>query len=326
MKISIIIPVYNVDRYLKKGLDSVLDQDLDSSDYEIICINDGSPDTCKTILLDYQQKHSNLVFIDQENQGVSVARNAGLNIAKGKYILFLDGDDSLYPNVLGALYENAYSNNLDLLYLQVDYFDEDDSFKGTFQLDCTEGEILSGFEHSRRGYIFGLYRRELINSIRFEEGIPIAEDALFNIMVHSVAKRVFYNSFPSYKYLIRKGSALNSDLLYSQKTFLGYLKAMDVLVQYINQNQDDFSKEQLEYFNRPLYKFSELVLTTSIIPLLSISRYRTFRKYIKEKKLTYLDFTVNKSVPFYSYHWMIFFSFHLLRSTKNKLKSTSNAN
>ena len=324
MKVSIIVPVYNLEKYLVRCLDSLLNQDLNETEYEIICINDGSTDDSWELLLEYQSKFSNIILVNQINKGVSVARNAGLNIAKGKYILFVDGDDSLYPNVLGALYENALSNNLDLLYLQIDYYNEGDSFIGTFHFDCNEDEVLSGFEYSRRGYIFGLYRRELINSIRFEEGISIAEDALFNIMVHAVAKRVFYKAFPSYKYLIRKGSALNSDVLYSEKTFLGYLKAMDVIVQYVNQKKDDFSKEQLEYFNRPLYKFIELVLTTSIVPLLSISRYRTFRNYIKEKKLMYLDITVIKLVPFYSYNWIIFFTYHLLRNTKNKLNKIIN--
>ena len=95
---------------------------------------------------------------------------------------------------------------------------------------------------------------------------------------------------------------------------------MDAIVQYVNQKKDDFSKEQLEYFNRPLYKFIELVLTTSIVPLLSISRYRTFRNYIKEKKLTYLDITVIKLVPFYSYHWIIFFSAYFLKKIRISMR------
>ena len=91
MKLSIIIPVYNVEKYLPKCLDSILNQSF--KDFEIICINDGSSDNSLKILEEYKDKR--IIIINKENAGSGVARNAGLEIAKGEYIFFVDGDDWL---------------------------------------------------------------------------------------------------------------------------------------------------------------------------------------------------------------------------------------
>lgn len=320
VKISIIVPIYNVEKYLEKCLDSLLNQDLSPNDYEIICVNDGSPDNSGQIVSNYTSQYSNIISLHQENQGVSVARNKGLELAKGEYILFVDGDDSLYPNVLETLYSNAQTKVLDLLYLQIDYFNENEVFTGSFQMDSDNGEILDGFHHQRRGYICGLYRKELIRTIRFEEDIPIAEDALFNIMVHSIAQRCSYLPVPAYRYLIRAGSALNSKVCGSEKTFLGYLKFMDFLANYINQKQETYTSKQLDYFNRPFFKIIEMSLLTNIIPTLSISRYSRLRKKMKENRLTHLNETIKKSVPFFGKPWLLFFSYYGLRKIYTKLK------
>ena len=97
-KISIIIPVYKVEEYLPACLDSVLAQTF--TDWEAICVNDGSPDNCGAILAEYAQKDSRIKVISQENQGVSVARNKALENAQGEYISFLDSDDELAPTFL----------------------------------------------------------------------------------------------------------------------------------------------------------------------------------------------------------------------------------
>lgn len=97
-KVSIIVPVYNVEEYLVKCLDSLVNQTL--KEIEIICINDGSTDNSLEILNTYAQKDSRITIIDKKNEGVSAARNTGLNISKGEYIMFVDSDDYLeLPNV-----------------------------------------------------------------------------------------------------------------------------------------------------------------------------------------------------------------------------------
>ena len=101
MKLSIIVPIYNVAPYLRKCMDSLLAQDI--LDYEIILVDDGSPDECPRICDAYAEKHSNIHVIHQENAGLSAARNTGVAKAQGDYIWFVDSDDYVEPNVLGVL-------------------------------------------------------------------------------------------------------------------------------------------------------------------------------------------------------------------------------
>jgi glycosyltransferase involved in cell wall biosynthesis len=110
-KISIIIPVYNVEKYLSRCLNSVLKQTF--NDWEAICINDESPDNCCKILDQFAKKDSRFKIITQKNQGVSISRNNGLKEAKGDYIYFLDSDDAMHPQLLDITYNLAKQKNAD---------------------------------------------------------------------------------------------------------------------------------------------------------------------------------------------------------------------
>ena len=101
--ISIIVPVYNVESYLRMCLDSLIVQTYDFSKMEVITINDGSTDGSLNILQEYHNKYENIIILDEENSGLSETRNKGMRIAKGKYILFLDSDDTLTPNSIENL-------------------------------------------------------------------------------------------------------------------------------------------------------------------------------------------------------------------------------
>lgn len=105
MVFSIIIPVYNVERYLRQCLDSCLDQDIPKSEYEIIIVNDGSPDNSQVIINEYALLYDNICVINKSNGGLSTARNAGLSIAKGNFIWFVDSDDSIVSNSLKYIYD-----------------------------------------------------------------------------------------------------------------------------------------------------------------------------------------------------------------------------
>jgi len=100
MFLSFIVPVYNAEIYLPDCLNSLLRQDIPHSDYEIICINDGSKDKSLAVMQDYQARFPNIQIIDKENGGVTTARNAGLAAAMGDYIWFVDSDDFIKENVL----------------------------------------------------------------------------------------------------------------------------------------------------------------------------------------------------------------------------------
>ena len=114
-KISVIVPVYNVADYLDTCLKSIAIQDIDTNDFEIIAVNDGSSDNSLDILEQLKEQFTNLKIITQKNQGLSGARNTGLDNASGTYILFVDADDYILPNVLKALCEKASKYNTDIL-------------------------------------------------------------------------------------------------------------------------------------------------------------------------------------------------------------------
>ena len=124
MDLSIIIPVYNVEKYIEKCLLSCIKQDISYEDYEIVVVNDGSPDNSITIVERIAKDYSNIRIINQENQGLSGARNTGMKHAKGNYIWFVDSDDYIEENCLGRIV--SYLNgDLDILQLQYRHVFED---------------------------------------------------------------------------------------------------------------------------------------------------------------------------------------------------------
>lgn len=116
MLLSIIVPVYNVEEYLVTCIQSLLDQDIANNSYEIMAVNDGSTDHSLSVLEKLKEKHPHILkIVSQENQGLSGARNTGMQHAQGTYLLFVDSDDTLAPRCLGSLMELMVTNNLDLL-------------------------------------------------------------------------------------------------------------------------------------------------------------------------------------------------------------------
>lgn len=124
-KLSFIIPLYNSEKWLRKCLDSVLNQDIPLEQMEIICVNDGTPDNSADIAREYNKEYPNtIVVLDQENQGPSGARNNGMRHATGKYLCFVDPDDYVEPNVYGKLVNQMETENLDMLRFNYQIVDE----------------------------------------------------------------------------------------------------------------------------------------------------------------------------------------------------------
>ena len=116
IRLSIIIPFYNVEQFIAQCLDSVYQQDLPETEYEVICVNDASPDGSREIVKDYQKKHKNLVLVEHEvNKKLGAARNTGRRAAKGTYIWNVDSDDKIAPNCLKSILEQCEQNDLDVL-------------------------------------------------------------------------------------------------------------------------------------------------------------------------------------------------------------------
>lgn len=225
IKVSVILPVYNVDEYLKECLDSVVNQTL--NDIEIICINDGSTDSSLAILNEYAQKDDRFVVLSQENQGQGVARNNGIELAKGKYIQFVDPDDWIELNMLETLYNFAEEHNSQVV--KFDY-KEYNQFSGVYKKIDFIKSIKKRYNYNllkipyynwrilKKGCLMNLelhvwthfYLTQYIktNNIQFAP-TRIGEDHLFADGAILLASQIDYLNKFLYIYRQREGSAVH---------------------------------------------------------------------------------------------------------------------
>ena len=213
MQLSIIVPIYNVAPYLRKCVDSLLAQDI--SDSEIILVDDGSPDECPQICDQYAEQYSNIKVIHQANAGLSAARNSGIKVATGDYIMFVDSDDYLQPNVLGALMEQVRRDNLDVLRFRYQNVRESGEAFAPYK-DMTNYNDYSStptdgltFLNERMGTqcyaVQFLVRREIVLQEQFTPGIYF-EDTDWTPRMLLRANRVASTELVVYNYLWREGS------------------------------------------------------------------------------------------------------------------------
>lgn len=146
MLLSVVIPVYNVEKYLRECLDSVSSQDFD--DLEVICVNDGSTDGSPEILAEYRKSRKNMIVVNRPNGGLSIARNSGLDKVTGKYVYFLDSDDFLLPGALKIMLDFAMNTDVEVVGFNVKTDAGLYYFKNDFNIDrCTGEDYLKIFYH-----------------------------------------------------------------------------------------------------------------------------------------------------------------------------------
>lgn len=208
--LSIIIPVYNCEKYVSECLDSCLEQDLPPEEYEIICVDDGSTDQSPQILDAYEAKHKNVKVIHKENGGASTARNVGIDAATGKYIWFVDSDDLIQENVLSKLKNIIEEHNVDAVYLKAYFFEnslteEERIKKKQFQLQPIQ-ELKTEYCTQK------LFCREVIetNHIRFLESVTFGEDQLFNFEFFKHSRKNITIDIPTYFYRSNENSLTHS--------------------------------------------------------------------------------------------------------------------
>ncbi len=264
MKVSVIIPIYNVEAYLKECLDSIVGQTF--SDYEIICVNDCSPDNCVDILEEYKAKYSNIkVITNPKNEGLSYSRNIGLENASGKYVLFVDSDDYIKENTLEVLYSQAEANELEVVYFNKYTIYEGGWAGGRYQEKhfiskdtdiCNGREIFIRFMKescfkSMNAYTQFFLRDFLVkNNIKFYNGI-IHEDYLFFFLCAMKAERVLDLNEAYYVYRIRKNS-ITTEITELHKQSI-FITLMEVLAYWRN---NKFSKQEnaaIKEFARNIY-------------------------------------------------------------------------
>ena len=248
MLLSIIVPVYNVEKYLRKCVDSLLAQDLLPEEYEIILVDDGSTDQSGMICDEYAAEHPLLKSIHQQNGGLSVARNSGIAVAQGRYVQFVDSDDYLEPNVLKILAEKMETDQLDVLrfnYRNVnEQYEEIEPNKDPKRWVDYSSEVCDGltFLNERLGpacYACQfMVRRELLTDCRFKEGIYF-EDTEWTPRMLLKANRAASTDTMVYNYLVREGSITQSvDEKKKRKVFDDKLSLIDALKSQMQQVED----------------------------------------------------------------------------------------
>lgn len=217
MKLSFIVPVYNVEDYLNDCLQSLYNQSLSISDFEIVIINDGSTDGSVEIIQQYVERYDNIRFFDQPNQGLSATRNRGMQYAVGEYLLFIDSDDFLLPNTVSILLSKAIENELDILRGEYQHCTERGQMlpkgkgsnkKSLFADKIVDGNVLyqSIFCEEFYSPLLLMKRRFLIeNTLFFVQGMYF-EDIDFALRISLIAKRVMYFPLTFYVYRIRQNS------------------------------------------------------------------------------------------------------------------------
>lgn len=218
MKLSYIIPVYNVEKYLKECIDSILAQTFD--DYEIILVDDASPDNCPYICDGYAERYPDIIkVIHKKNAGPAAARNDGLKIASGDYIWFFDSDDVLKADCVNKVYEMALKNNVDILQMSFMSFHDgkDDSYKTESVFEY--GKVIGHKELTKyvassntdRSVIFAwrnIYKKAFLddNNVLFDPSLRMLEDPPFNTLAFLKAKSFSAADIPIYSYRIRQDS------------------------------------------------------------------------------------------------------------------------
>ncbi|TLS35772.1 glycosyltransferase [Pseudalkalibacillus caeni] len=221
-KVSVIIPVFNSEKYIAQCIEALINQTLEQC--EFIFVNDGSNDKSKNIIENYCKKDKRIILINQENQGVSTARNSGLDIASGDYVGFVDSDDFVERDMYSFLYEKVMENDCDVILcnFQSDNEERTTTTRYPFRVnekldsDYIEEELLPYFlkADNCNTVCNKLYKNKLITeqNIRFPVGVPLGEDGMFNMIYFSHARSARYIDYTGYHYRDVLGSATKNIL------------------------------------------------------------------------------------------------------------------
>lgn len=241
--ISIIVPIYNVEKYLKKCVQSILNQSF--KNFELILVNDGSLDKCGRICDEYAKKDERIKVIHKVNGGLSSARNAGLNIASGEYIGFVDSDDYLDERMYEVLINSIRKTNSDMVICDyyIDYENEKDISKEyDINVIVKEFDNISALKELYRenGVKFvvawnKIYKRELFDELRYENG-RIHEDEILAHKLLYKCNKITYIPIKLYHYLQRENSIMNTrnnikrlDIIYAYDERMKFFKEINKL-------------------------------------------------------------------------------------------------
>lgn len=235
-KLSIIVPVYNVEQYINKCIDSILSQTF--TDFELILVDDGSPDKCGKICDEYAYQDKRVRVIHKENGGLSDARNVGIDIAAGEVIGFVDSDDWIEKNMYEEMFNYMKINRLDIVCADTNQVKgEKIKFKPRYpenKIWDKSGAVYEILNGNLDNAVWNkIYKRSVVGDVRYPKG-RVYEDVATTYKFLFNAERVGYISKPYYNYLKRKGSIVASGFNSKSRydCFLGYRERLDFAKKY----------------------------------------------------------------------------------------------
>ena len=326
-KISVIVPVYNVENYLRQCLDSIIAQTF--SDIEIICVNDGSEDSSRAILETYSQKDNRIKIIDKENGGLSSARNAGMKIAEGEFISFIDSDDWVNSEMLEKLYKNIMALNTDISICAVNLYDEtlkkNDSanpyfslgyFDETFDNRAFSYEDVKPFLTDVCVMAWNkLYRKSFLDRVdaKFPDGL-IFEDGPFFFSIFFKTQKVSVVRDRLYNYRInREGSIVQK----GGKKFLDIIDAVELMFNSIK-DLPFFDEIKNEFY---IKKADDIIYRYELIGFWEkreFSKKLRTKKFLFDDKIFDFDYIENKAPYTYRNIFGIKYKSNILKYKYNK--------
>jgi len=297
MRLSIILPIYNVEKWVGRCIASIRNLGLDPSDYEIVAVNDGSTDESMSILQSFREKEESAgvdtaqwVIVNQENKGLSAARNAGLKASHGAYVWFVDTDDYLVPGVGKQILEQAENNQLDVLCFGLQLVDEKTGDIIPYAIpDESKGVRLKGEEFLLKVGMppaawCALYRRGFLQAkkLEFLEGV-LHEDQEFTPRAYFLARRIAFNPVVVYNYVQREGSIMKS---------ANPKKSDDMLI--VCQRLWDFAMENTQIESSIRYLFVNRISFLFSQALANLCRCGIREFPGNEKELPYYPLNINE--------------------------------
>lgn len=258
--ISVIVPVYKVEKYIHRCIDSILAQTF--TDFELILVDDGSPDSCGKICDEYAEKDSRIRVIHKPNGGVSSARNAGIDAARGEYLIFVDSDDKVEKHYIEFLYYSLTKSNSDLAissYIRVQNDNYSCHILPSFQLELnelTDDQKILLYKLAKYYLIYGpynkIYKTDIIrqNDLQFDETMSFGEDLFFVFSYLFNCKSISYINKPTYYYYSNSDSLLNK---YREDRFENSLKINGIVKRFYEKFDCFIPEMQSEWAQRIFY-------------------------------------------------------------------------
>ncbi|MDO7171367.1 glycosyltransferase family 2 protein [Mariniflexile sp. AS56] len=309
IKLSIIVPVYNVDQFVERCVLSITNQDIPENEYEIILINDGSTDNSLEVITRLSKNYSNIIIHDQKNTGLGGARNKGLELAKGTYVWFIDSDDFITPNSLKELLSSTFDNNLDCLSFSFNCTDEAGQVIDWihFKPDFNGKSVITGSEFYSNNYhdsylCFYFFKRSIFldHKIYFEQKINMQDSEIMPRIMNHV-NRIMHLDKIIYSYVKRETSFINNNnSTVREKYYYSIIAVNDLLTNFKSSLQNnDALKLGLEkklvsinkiLFLQFLYNDFDTDTLNQIIKKLKQSKlypFKSIAEQSKSKKIIY---------------------------------------